>query len=613
MSIRFDRRQRLFAALLFILSLSVALLPRVPMAQAGPPSSIFSNGMNANLVLGQSDFTSSASATTQTGMQNPSGVAVDGNSRVWVTDHNNNRVLFFGSFASTDASLTNLALSSGTLSPVFASAATSYGATVANSISSLMLTPTVATGATITINGVSVASGSTSSAIPLALGPNTITIVVTAADGVTTKTYTIIVARADAGQSFAIGQPANLVLGQPDFTSNATAATQSGMRSPYNITVDPTTGKVFVSDRQNNRVLRFASRSALTNGAAAEAVLGQLNFTSNSAATTQSGMSSPSKMTIDSAGRLWVSDSKNNRVLRFDSAVSKANGANADGVLGQSNFTSNANVTTQSGLDSPYGLAVDSAGRLWVADYSNSRVLRFDNAASKANGANADGVLGEPNFTSIAFVSTQSGMSSPLGVAVSSDGRLWVADSGNSRVLWFNNAASKANGANADGVLGQGNFTSSASATTQTGMQNPNGVTVDSIGGVWVADSNNSRALFFGSLFSNDATMSSLGTGAVTLSPAFAPTTTSYTATVGNSVSSVSLTPTVAAGATVTINGVTVPSGSASGAIPLTVGVNIITIVVTAEDGITTKTYTITITRAAVTQYIMILPIIVKS
>ena len=45
------------------------------------------------------------------------------------------------------------------------------------------------------------------------------------------------------------------------------------------MTVDPTTGKVFVADQTNNRVLRFASALVLANGAPAEAVLGQANFT----------------------------------------------------------------------------------------------------------------------------------------------------------------------------------------------------------------------------------------------------------------------------------------------------------------------------------------------
>jgi len=64
-----------------------------------------------------------------------------------------------------------------------------------------------------------------------------------------------------------------------------------------------------------------------------------------------------------------------------------------------------------------------------VADWASSRVLRFDNASSKANGANADGVLGQPNFTSHISATNQHSMSYPVGVFVDTGGRLWVTDS----------------------------------------------------------------------------------------------------------------------------------------------------------------------------------------
>ena len=104
---------------------------------------------------------------------------------------------------------------------------------------------------------------------------------------------------------------------------------------------------------------------------------------------------------------------------------------------------------------------------------------------------------------------------------------------------------------------------------------------------------------------SMDATLSGLvlsdGTGEVALTPAFDPATQSYTTMVGNSVASVTVTATVADdSATVTVNGLAVASGSPGDAIDLEVGENVITVVVTAEDGATTSTYTVMVTRATV-------------
>lgn len=100
---------------------------------------------------------------------------------------------------STDATLSALALSSGTLSPTFASGTTSYTVSVANTVTSITITPTVNTsGASVKVAGTTVASGSASASQALSVGANTISLVVTAADGSTTETYTVTATRAAA-------------------------------------------------------------------------------------------------------------------------------------------------------------------------------------------------------------------------------------------------------------------------------------------------------------------------------------------------------------------------------------------------------------------------------
>jgi hypothetical protein len=99
----------------------------------------------------------------------------------------------------SDANLSGLTISSGTLSPSFASATITYTVSLANGITGFTVTPTAnESHATITVNGTAIASGVSSSFIPLAAGANTISIVVTAQDGTTVKTYTITATRATA-------------------------------------------------------------------------------------------------------------------------------------------------------------------------------------------------------------------------------------------------------------------------------------------------------------------------------------------------------------------------------------------------------------------------------
>ena len=357
-------------------------------------------------------------------------------------------------------------------------------------------------------------------------------------------------------------------------------------------------GVGFVSPR-----LPAYAAAVWSDGMAAVKVLGQADFTSGtSSTTTASTLNIPWGVAVDpTSGKVFVLDTGNNRVLRFASQASLSNGANAEGVLGQADFTTvsaGASSTKMSG--NVTGVAVGSDGTLWVADIGNNRVLRFASAASKPNGAAADGVLGQPDFTTVSAGASSTKMKYPYGVAVGSDGTLWVADSGNNRVLRFASAAGKANGDPADGVLGQANFTSnvglpSASSTTINGTR---GVAVDSNGTLWVTDGNNNRVLFFDPNPSSNANLSTLALSSGTLSPTFAAGTTTYTASVANSVNSLTVTPTVAeAHATVKVNGVTATSGSAATISGLIVGTNTITVEVTAQDPTITKTYTVTVTR----------------
>jgi gliding motility-associated-like protein len=113
--------------------------------------------------------------------------------------------------AAANANILKLKLSAGVLSPTFAQATLSYTASVANTVSSVTITPTTSdSNATVKVNGVTVASGTASPAIALSVGSNVITTVATAQDGVTTKTYTVTVTRAMGGAN-SFYQPSSVV------------------------------------------------------------------------------------------------------------------------------------------------------------------------------------------------------------------------------------------------------------------------------------------------------------------------------------------------------------------------------------------------------------------
>ncbi|MBU6180165.1 MAG: SMP-30/gluconolactonase/LRE family protein, partial [Verrucomicrobia bacterium] len=162
------------------------------------------------------------------------------------------------------------------------------------------------------------------------------------------------------------------VLGQTDLASESgfDPPTAASFDNADGVAIDPTTGKLFVSDSENHRILRFSAVDAYRTNASAEAVFGQADFVSQLPNRGQvrlaaNTLSNPSSLCCDAQGRLWVCDYNNARVLRFDGASFKATGAAADGVIGQIDFDKSDPATAQTadgGFQNPSGIAVDASG-----------------------------------------------------------------------------------------------------------------------------------------------------------------------------------------------------------------------------------------------------------
>ncbi len=309
-------------------------------------------------------------------------------------------------------------------------------------------------------------------------------------------------------QSYQIGDPPAIVLGQPGPQySHPMGIGTTGFNTPAGMAVDPITGNLYVADYGNNRVLRFPSPFANQGRVEPDAVYGQPDFSSlgtNTDGIGRNSMSGPRSVAFDSSGNLWVADSGNQRVLRFNGSVLDSLTPEADVVLGQANFLNNAvnrgdAAVSAAGFSTPAALAFDAQDNLYVADYANTRVLKF--AAPVISGANAAVVLGHATFTDILVPSdpTAASLAGPVGVSVDASGNVYVAVPGDNRVMVF--AAGAASGALAKRVLGQVDFisnqanpSSSPLASTQS-FSGPSDVKVDAAGTVYVADSGNNRVI----------------------------------------------------------------------------------------------------------------------
>ena len=270
-----------------------------------------------------------------------------------------------------------------------------------------------------------------------------------------------------------VGQP-DLVLGQKDFTTTEISLSQTGLRQPTGVSSDGR--RLAIADTNNNRILIWNSIPN-SDAAPADLVLGQTDFTKGAAATTATTMRGPQGVWIQD-GRLMVADTQNHRILIWNTFPTR-NGQAADLVVGQPDLTSGFTPTvdftltpTSRNMSNPVSVTSDGK-RLFVSDFGHSRVLIW-NSIPTSNHAPADVALGQPDLTSYIpnnsrllcesnGVDAEGAKTYPARCATTlefprfalSDGtRLFVADSGNDRVMLYNTIP-LTSGKAADAILGQ--------------------------------------------------------------------------------------------------------------------------------------------------------------
>lgn len=297
---------------------------------------------------------------------------------------------------------------------------------------------------------------------------------------------------------------ADVVIGQQNFTSSS--SNQGGSVEANTLSqpggLSGGGGKFLVSDNANNRILVFNGLPT-ANNTSADLVIGQPDFTSNSyTSPTASSMSIPEDVWTNGQ-KVIVADRSNNRVLIWNS-MPTTNGQPADAVVGQPDFTSNlinqGGAAAANTLNLPNGIASDGT-KLFIADSSNSRVLIY-NQIPTSNNVAADVVVGQPNFTD---TSVNQGLAHPEAYTLGGDGspqriysegvRLYVCDKGNQRILIYNTIPTE-NNASADAVFGQPDFVSSGINTGPGGISSPRSIFAGSTK-FYVTDRGYNRVLVF--------------------------------------------------------------------------------------------------------------------
>ena len=199
----------------------------------------------------------------------------------------------------------------------------------------------------------------------------------------------------------------------------------------------------------------------------------------NNVQATSAPLAAPAQVAYDAAGNLYIAD-LNDNVIR---EVSVAGIVTTVAGTGEQGFAGDGGPATSALLDSPAGVAVDTAGNIYIADTHNQRIRKVSNGTITTIAGT--GVAG---FSGDGSPATSATLSSPTALALDANGNLYIADMDNHRIR-------EISGATITTVAGSGeqSFAGDGAAATAAGLDSPNGVAVDAAGNLYIGDTHNQR------------------------------------------------------------------------------------------------------------------------
>lgn len=262
------------------------------------------------------------------------------------------------------------------------------------------------------------------------------------------------------------------------FSGDGSAATNAKINYPYSVAVDAS-GDLFIADLSNNRIRKVDTNGIITTvaGNGPSGTFG--TYSGDGGAATNAGLNFPSGVAVDSKGNVFIADEYNGRVRKVDTngiIITVAGGGSG----------SDGGAATNASLNRPWGVVLDAVGNLFIGDLGNNRVRKVD----------ANGIIttvagnGSASFSGDGGAATNASLNGPTGVAVDAVGNLFIADYENERIRKVDT-----NGiiTTVAGIGVSASYSGDGGAATNANLAAPIGVAVDTNGNIFVADSNNGR------------------------------------------------------------------------------------------------------------------------
>jgi sugar lactone lactonase YvrE len=259
---------------------------------------------------------------------------------------------------------------------------------------------------------------------------------------------------------------------------NNVPALAANIGQPVGVAVD-SEGNCYIADGVS-RVFRVDTSGQLT----VVAGDGSRGFSGDGGPATSASLSQPYGVAVDGSVNLYIADRSNSRIRRVDATTGIITTVAGNGSYG---FNGDGGPATAASLFAPAGVALDGSGNLYIADTGNHRIRRVDATTGTITTVAGDGSSG---FSGDGGPATSASLSQFYGVALDGSGNVYIADVANDRIRQVDVVTGTITTVAGDGSRG---FSGDGGRATAASLNAPTGVTVDSSGNLYIADSRNYR------------------------------------------------------------------------------------------------------------------------